>query len=43
MSKKLILGLGILAVASYLLWKSKKKSFTSYSNPNIVGVPTIII
>ena len=40
MNNKLLIGIGLVAIGGYLLYRDSKKSFVTkqwYSNPNIIG------
>jgi DNA-directed RNA polymerase specialized sigma subunit len=46
MKKETLLGVAVLGVLGFAIWqynKSQKKNFTTYSDPNISGVPIYII
>jgi len=46
MTKETLIGVAVLGVLGFALWqynKSQKNNFTSYSDPNITGVPIYII
>jgi hypothetical protein len=47
MKKEIWIGVGVIALASYLLYKSRKKSFTGIepkwaTQPDRIGVPIIL-